>query len=238
MQRSLPKINSLKNPSIKHVFFDLDHTLWDFEKNSALTFKQILPEFGDFDHETFISHYVPINLKYWEDYRMDKISQRDLRYGRLRDVFNIMEISIADENIDFLSTKYIEILPLHNHLFDGALHTLDYLREHYALHIITNGFADVQKKKIDNSGITSYFSTFTNSESSGCKKPNPVIYEHALNLAKAAKSESIMIGDCIVSDVRGALDFGIDAIHFSPNGYGQSDNLKRISHLSELKNYL
>ncbi len=229
----------MKNNNIKHVFFDLDHTLWDFEKNSALAFQKILVEFdSSFDHETFVSHYVPINIKYWEAFRMEKISKEKLRYGRLRDVFDIMEMDVSNENIDMISAQYIETLPYYNHLFEGALEMLDYLRENYTLHIITNGFAEVQQQKIDNAKIGHYFSTVTNSESSGCKKPNPKIYAFALNLATAQKPQCVMIGDCMVSDVKGAIDFGIDAIHFSPNAYLENDNFKRISHLSELKNYL
>jgi putative hydrolase of the HAD superfamily len=106
------------------------------------------------------------------------------------------------------------------------------------LHIITNGFANVQYKKIANSKIDTYFKTITNSEMAGVKKPNPIIYQHALDLAKAQKEHSIMIGDCLEADVQGALDFGIDALFFNPNKENTPENIIAINHLLELKNYL
>jgi putative hydrolase of the HAD superfamily len=106
------------------------------------------------------------------------------------------------------------------------------------LHIITNGFANVQYKKIANSKIDTYFKTITNSEMAGVKKPNPMIFQHALDLAQAQKEESIMIGDCLEADVQGALDFGIEALFFNPNKENKPENIIDINHLLELKNYL
>jgi putative hydrolase of the HAD superfamily len=129
-------------------------------------------------------------------------------------------------------------LPDNNHLFDGAIEILEYLKEKYQLHIITNGFANVQYKKIANSNIDTYFKTITNSEMAGVKKPNPIIFQHALDLAQAQKEESIMIGDCIEADVQGALNFGIEAFFFNPNKEDKPENIIDINHLLELKNYL
>lgn len=223
---------------ITDIFFDLDHTLWDFEKNSALAFEKVLDKHNiNVDLEEFLTHYVPLNLKYWEKYRNEEVSQAQLRYGRLKDTFDLLSYKINDETIDLLSKEYIHYLPQFNHLFEGAIDVLDYLKPNYKLHIITNGFEEVQAGKMKNSGIDVYFQTITNSEMAGVKKPNPKIFEFALSLANADKEKSIMIGDCIDADVNGALDFGMDAILFNETGKEVSSQIKQVNHLVELKKY-
>ncbi len=224
---------------ITDIFFDLDHTLWDFEKNSALAFEKVL-EMNQIqvDLDVFLKHYVPLNLKYWELYRHEKVSQAELRYGRLKDTFDLMNYEVSDELIDLISVEYIKYLPESNHLFDGAIAILDYLEPKYNLHIITNGFHEVQAGKMKNSGIEKYFKTITNSEMAGVKKPNPRIFEFALHTANADKQKSIMIGDCIDADVNGALNFGMDAIYFNENNKEVPSGIKQINHLIEIKNYL
>lgn len=224
---------------IDHVFFDLDHTLWDFEKNSALAIETIFNKHGiNVDLQLFLFHYVPINIKYWEWYRVDKITQLELRLGRLKDTFQLVNYEIDDDKIIFLSEEYIEYLPKFNHLFDGAIEILDYLKPKYNLHIITNGFQEIQDNKLKNSNIDHYFTTITNSEMAGVKKPNPKIFDFAITEANAFKSNSIMIGDCIEADVKGALNFGMQAILFNIDLSKSYDNVKQISHLLELKNHL
>lgn len=225
--------------TISDVFFDLDHTLWDFEKNSAMAFAIIFEKHQvNLDLEQFLIHYVPINHKYWEWFRMEKISRDELRYGRFKEAFDLMNFEVSDELIDLLADEYIHYLPQNNHLFDGTIELLDYLKPKYRMHIITNGFSQVQASKISNSNIGHYFETITNSEMAGVKKPNPLIFEYALQQAKASKATSIMIGDCIEADVRGALNYGIDAILFTENNLETIGNIKQITHLSQLKNYL
>jgi YjjG family noncanonical pyrimidine nucleotidase len=224
---------------IDHVFFDLDHTLWDFEKNSALAIETIFNKHAiNVNLQLFLFHYVPINIKYWELYRVDKITQLELRLGRLKDTFQLVNYEIDDDKIIFLSEEYIEYLPKFNHLFDGAIEILDYLKPKYNLHIITNGFQEIQDNKLKNSNIDHYFTTITNSEMAGVKKPNPKIYDYAITEAKASKSNSIMIGDCIDADVKGALNFGMQAILFNIDPSKSYDNIKQVSHLLELKNHL
>jgi putative hydrolase of the HAD superfamily len=209
---------------ISDVFFDLDHTLWDFEKNSALAIETIFKKHAiDVDLQLFLTHYVPINIKYWELYRVDEITQYELRLGRLKDTFVLLNYEIDDEKIIFLSEEYIEYLPKFNHLFDGAIAILDYLKPKYNLHIITNGFQEIQGNKLRNSNIGHYFKTITNSEMAGVKKP---------------KQSSIMIGDCIEADVNGALNFGMDAILFTESSEQVAENIKQVNHLLELKKYL
>ena len=225
--------------TISDIFFDLDHTLWDFEKNSALAFATIFEKHRiPVDLSAFLVHYVPINLKYWEWYRMEKISQTELRFGRFKEAFDALNHEISTEQIQLLSEDYIHFLPQNNHLFDGTLELLDYLKPKYRLHIITNGFAQIQSNKLNNSNIHHYFHTVTDSEKAGVKKPNPLIFEYALQAANAKKENSIMIGDCIDADVNGALNFGIDAILFDSNNLETTGTIKKINHLSELKNFL
>ena len=225
--------------NITDVFFDLDHTLWDFEKNSALAFETIfkLNEMA-IDMEQFLHFYIPINREYWEKYRKDEITQEKLRFGRLKDTLDCIKFDVEDNFVSQLSEDYIHYLPKFNHLFEGTIELLDYLSPKYNLHIITNGFAAIQGHKLDNSYITHYFKTITNSEMAGVKKPNRLIFEYALNSAKAQKEYSIMIGDCIDADVQGALDAGLDAIFFNENKLQVASHIKQVNQLLELKNYL
>ena len=228
-----------KDAKITDVFFDLDHTLWDFEKNSALAFETVFKmQEMSVNMNDFLQFYVPINLKYWERYRKDEISQKELRFGRLKETFDLLEFPIEDQSILVLSEQYIHYLPKYNHLFEGTIEILEYLKPKYNLHIITNGFAEIQENKLNNSYITHYFKTITNSEMAGVKKPNSLIFEYALGLAKAKKEYSIMIGDCMEADVQGALDAGLDAIFFNGNNKVVAEDIKQVNHLLELKKYL
>lgn len=225
--------------NISDVFFDLDHTLWDFEKNSALAFETIfkLNEMP-IEMERFLHFYVPINRAYWERYRKDEITQEKLRFGRLKDTLDLIRFDVEDDYVIQLSKDYIHYLPQYNHLYEGAIELLDYLSPKYNLHIITNGFAAIQGNKLENSYISHYFKTVTNSEMAGVKKPNRLIFEYALDLAKTNKENSVMIGDCIEADVQGALDVGLDAIFFNENKMQVASHIKQVSQLLELKKYL
>lgn len=229
----------MKTP-ILDVFFDLDHTLWDFEKNSALTFEKILKKNQiPVDHKEFVQHYSPINYKYWDLFRDDKISQNEMRFGRLIDTFALLNLKIEHEVLEILADEYIQFLPENSHLFEGTFELLEYLKPKYNLHIITNGFRDLQNYKINNSNLTPYFQTITNSESTGVKKPNPIIFEFALRQANAKRESSIMIGDCIDADVLGAMNCGMDAVLFSEISKDLEDkSIKQINHLLDLKKYL
>lgn len=222
--------------TIKHIFFDLDHTLWDFDKNSEKAFETVLQNyFPVIDLESFMSFYNPINQACWVLYQNDIITHQELRYRRLKETFDKLNIEINEAEIEKISEDYIEFLPQSNHLFEGCVDVLEYLNLNYKLHIITNGFADVQFKKLSNSGINHFFDTVTNSEKAGAKKPNPIIFDYALKVANASKSESIMIGDSLDADVKGARDFGMDAIYFNTNFDSVPEEIKQITNLVELK---
>ena len=228
---------SFKN--ITDIFFDLDHTLWDFDANSILAFDKIFKkQHPTIDTKSFVAIYAPINQACWKLYQVDKMTHQELRYERLKQSFDAMDYAISDEEIDSISEDYIEFLPDNNQLFDGAIEVLEYLQPKYNLHIITNGFAEVQGRKLQNSGIGNYFKTITNSEMAGVKKPHKNIFQFALSLAKTDKQNSIMIGDCIDADVRGAIDFGMQAILFDEKEINTVEGITTIKHLLELKKYL
>ncbi|WP_295338605.1 YjjG family noncanonical pyrimidine nucleotidase [Flavobacterium sp.] len=224
---------------ITDIFFDLDHTLWDFDANSVLAFDKIFKEqHPTLDTHQFVEVYAPINQACWKLYQVDKMTHEELRYQRLKQSFEALQYDITDEAIDKIAHDYITFLPDNNLLFDGAFEVLDYLFPKYNLHIITNGFAEVQYKKMANSGLESYFKTVTNSEMAGVKKPHRNIFEFALSLAKVDKKNAIMIGDCIDADVRGAIEFGMEAILFDEKKLHAGATFKTIHHLTELKNIL
>jgi putative hydrolase of the HAD superfamily len=225
---------------IKHVFFDLDHTLWDFEKNSDLAFQKIFKKQKiELNLNNFLEVYKPLNLQYWKLYREEKVTKSELRYQRLKKTFDAVNYSISDILIDEIADQYIEFLPHFNYLFDGTFEILDYLKEKYSLHIITNGFEEIQTKKMESSKISHYFNAIITSESVGVKKPNPKVFYHALKVAGAKQENSIMIGDSIEADVLGALNIGVDAIHCNFDNKKNIDyNFKSITSLLELKQYL
>ncbi|MDA9028788.1 MAG: YjjG family noncanonical pyrimidine nucleotidase [Flavobacteriaceae bacterium] len=223
----------------KHIFFDLDHTLWDFDKNSALTFEKIFKLNNlDIDLDSFLKVYVPINLQYWKLYREEKIDKKSLKFARLNDAFKALDLEVSARIVHKLSDDYITYLSTFNHLFPDTIALLEYLQPKYTLHIITNGFKEVQHGKLNQSHIDHYFQTVTNSEMVGVKKPNPKIFKHALHMAKATAEESLMIGDNLEADIMGALNFGMDAICFNYHKETLASDIIGVDHLSELKMYL
>ncbi|WP_411768645.1 YjjG family noncanonical pyrimidine nucleotidase [Winogradskyella sp. A3E31] len=224
---------------IKHVFFDLDHTLWDFDRNSGLTFEKIFKIHKlDLALQDFLNVYEPINFKYWKLYREERVSKSDLRYGRLKDAFTAINMEVSDEIIYQLSEDYITYLSNFNHVFEGTEDILNHLKQSYQLHIITNGFEEIQEKKMKTSNIRHHFKTVTNSEMVGVKKPNPKIFNFALEQAGAIASESIMIGDNLEADIEGAIAVGMESILFDYANRYPKVELNRVSQLKDLIRYL
>ena len=225
--------------SITDIFFDLDHTLWDFEKNSALTFDKIFKEQEiDLRLDSFLEVYVPANYKFWKMYREEKITKEELRYQRLKSVFDTLAYTTTDEVIHLLAEEYINHLSSFNHLFPDTLEVLEYLKPKYSLHIITNGFQEIQGKKLRNSGIHAYFSEVIDSEMAGVKKPDPIIFELALNRAKVLPQNCVMIGDSLEADIIGAQGAGLHTIHFNAHREEPHDFSSIIYNLKEIKSYL
>ena len=157
---------------IKHIFFDLDHTLWDFETNSDIAFETIFKQHKvKIDLKKFLNYYRGINENYWKLYREEKITKEELRLGRLKDTFVKINEKADLQLLERLSIDYIKVLPNNNKLFEGAHEILEHLYVNYKLHIITNGFNEVQYRKIENSGLAKYFDKIITSEDAGVKKP-------------------------------------------------------------------
>jgi putative hydrolase of the HAD superfamily len=230
----MEKINSITD-----IFFDLDHTLWDFKKNSSLTFDYLLKKYRiDVNLNHFLKIYIPINFSYWKLYRDEKISKEFLRYNRLKSSFDKLAISVDDKIINKISHDYVLALPSNNFLIKDALFILDYLKDKYRLHVITNGFTEVQNKKIINSKIRNYFYSIIDSESVGVKKPNLKIFDYALNVSCAKAENSVMIGDNLEADILGALNAGFQAIHFNSNNENIHKHCPIIYDLKSLTNFL
>ena len=224
---------------IKNVFFDLDHTLWDFERNSALTFELLFNKYKlDIDINSFLKVYVPINLEYWRLYRNESISKEYLRFNRLNEAFKKLNIDVSSDLINKLSYDYIENLPKFNHLIDGAHELLLHLKKKYKLYLITNGFRNVQSNKLKNSGIGNFFLSIYDSESVGVKKPNPLIFNHALDDSGCIARESVMIGDSFEADIQGSLSVGMNAIHYVNFGEKEHKECIIVNNLLSIKKIL
>ncbi len=231
--------NTMFRESITDIFFDLDHTLWDFEKNSKLTFQRIFADHAvEVNLQDFLHIYVPLNLAYWKKYRENRISKPDLRYQRLRRTFDALEFSIEDQLINTLSVEYITYLSSYNHLISNSVEVLEYLNPGYNLHIITNGFQEIQHKKLQNAKIDHYFDIIVNSEMAGVKKPNPEIFMLALESAKVRPEKALMIGDNLEADILGAQAVGIQALHYNAHNDPAHDHCTMIHDLIEIKSYL
>ncbi len=225
--------------TINHIFFDLDHTLWDFETNSDKTFSYIFERNGiPMDLERFTDTYRPINKKYWKLFREEKVTKADLRYKRLKEAFDALNFDASDELIHTLSEEYIAYLSGNNALFENALDVLTYLEQKYKLHIITNGFEEVQFKKLKNSKLLPFFDQVVTSENVGVKKPDPRIFHYAMEVAGASSQESMMIGDNFEADILGAKNVGMRTIFCEFNGEIATEEVISIRNLIELKDIL
>lgn len=201
----------------QHLFFDLDHTLWDFEANSRLTLSELYENMnllskGVDDFDVFHKNYLVHNDKLWDRYRKGFIKVDELRWKRMW--LTLLDFKIADEPLARnMGTVFLDLLPTRKLLFPHTTEILDYLaNKNYKLHLITNGFEQTQHSKLKNSGIDKYFIEVITSEGSNSLKPHPEIFEYAFAKTKAGKSESIMIGDSQEVDIQGAMNAGIDQV--------------------------
>jgi len=225
---------------IKHIFFDLDRTLWDFEKNSHETLLELcvahnLSAKGIEDYEAFIKNYKVHNEALWNLYRVDKISQKDLRRERFQRAladYNIVDPILAEK----IGEDYISVCPKKDKLFPYTIEVLEYLSGKYSLHIITNGFEKVQHIKLKYSNLEKYFDKVITSEQVGVKKPNPKIFDFAISEAKTTAEQSIYIGDDLEVDIIGCQNCGIGGVYFNPEKIPHSEKPTfEISCLSQLK---
>lgn len=229
---------------IRHIFFDLDNTLWDHRKNAYITLKEIfarekVEEKYSLNFEEFHKEYFTINENLWAKIRDGEITKEYLRKHRFYDSFLFFGIDDFELSQVFENNFLDEILK-YNDLVPGAFDLLEYLStKDYKLHILSNGFQEVTHKKTELSGIKNYFKTITSADEINIRKPQPKIYEYALKKANAKKSECIMIGDDWIADVEGAKSFGIEALFFD---YFQDDfgngMVKTVRKLEEIKGIL
>jgi putative hydrolase of the HAD superfamily len=228
----------------KDLFFDLDHTLWDFETNSKETIQELynthrLADLGIIDFDGFYATYSAHNHRLWDRYTKGFIKQEELRWKRV--YLSLLDFKVANEPLaKEMSQGYLEILPNKKHLFPYTIEILEYLKQKdYKMHLITNGFESVQFKKIKNSGLQDYFIEVITSEASNSLKPQKEIFEYALKNANASVTESIMIGDNESADIQGGINIGMDTIFVNhiqvvptvPATY-------TITHLKELESIL
>ncbi len=226
----------------KHLFFDIDRTLWDYESNAEETLTDIfyLRRIGEYGItlEKYLEVFYYWNDFYWEKFMAGEVSKeilRDDRFSKTLEHFGIHDHTL----VQILSNDYIEISPQKTRLFPAVKETLNYLNQSYQLHIITNGFNEVQYQKLENSGIRHFFNCIITSDSVGFRKPSEEIFRYALRLAHAQKNESLMIGDNWDIDIIGAKVFGIDQVYFNPHKLEKPEKATfEICQFEELKNFL
>jgi len=229
--------------SYKHLFFDLDQTIWDFDTNQILTLKNLFKEYNLERHfksfDDFFDRYTPINHRLWNDYQYNRISKPELKVGRFYQTFRSVgldDLSVAEKFAqDFVTnnSKETKVIPY-------AFDLLNYLKEKkYQMHIITNGFRETQFSKLERSGLAPYFNNIFISEDFGVSKPHSAFFEYALAGANANKNESLVIGDSLENDVKGARDYGIDQVFFNPEQKTHNEKVfKEITSLKELIGWL
>jgi putative hydrolase of the HAD superfamily len=226
---------------IKHIFFDLDHTIWDFDKNAEETLHELyevykLRDLGLLSAHEFITKYTENNHSLWAQYHLGLISKDLLRAERFRKTF--IELGVHPDHVPHqFEEDYVKISPTKTNLFEGARKVLAYLQKKYTLHIISNGFKETTLTKMDLSGLNPYFSNVIISEEVGVNKPDKAVFQYAIDKASAKLDESIMIGDSLEADIYGAQNFGMKAIFFNPlNKEKPADVTMQIMHLEELIN--
>ncbi len=221
-----------------HLFFDLDHTLWDFTTNSRTTLAELhshhrLADRGIQDTEAFVAAYERINALLWAELSKGRIPKEVLRVLRFRRV--LQHFGVADGRLAAaMSADYLAHCPLKPGLMPGARELLAELEGRYRLHIITNGFEEVQRVKLASSGIAAHFDVVITSERAGAPKPHPRIFQEALHRSGAAADNCLMIGDSADADMAGARCAGWDHVHFHAEAEPDPGATYRVAHLSDL----
>lgn len=225
----------------KDLFFDLDHTLWDFELNSKETMQELysthhIAALGITDFDAFFNIYTAHNHRLWDRYSKGYIKQEELRWKRI--YLSLLDFKIANEQLSKeMSLEFLQILPTKKKLFPHTIEILNYLKEKdYKMHLITNGFESVQMQKIKNANIAHYFTEVVTSETSNSLKPNKEIFEFALKTTNATLSESIMIGDNETADIQGGINIGMDTVFVNHLNVAPTiPATYTITHLKELE---
>lgn len=227
----------------KDIFFDLDHTIWDFDRNAEETLHELYYRYK-FDNlfnrshsDLFIQTYTENNHRLWDLYHHGKIDKATLRKARFADTFSQLGVNPELFPTAF-EEDYLAICPTKTNLFPNAHETLQYLQAKYTLHLISNGFKEACEKKLAHSNLSPYFKTIVISENIGVNKPHPQIFEYAVKNGEAKTEQSVMIGDNLDADVRGAQNFGMEAIFFNAVNAEKPTDVKHMIHdLKELQGY-
>ena len=228
------------NRSITHIFFDLDRTLWDFEANShdelmAIWSRNGLHQKGISLPEEFIKVYKQINEECWEAYRKNEITKEKLRVERFRRT--LIYYGIDDDNLaEDIGNQYVANSPQRTKLVAHTHEVLEYLSGKYEMHMITNGFEEVQHIKLEKSGLDKYFGEVVTSEMAGVKKPAQRIFDLAIEKSGGEAGRSVYVGDDLVVDVLGAISAGWHAIYYNPHGVTHNHStFADVQCLSEIK---
>lgn len=233
----------MKRTRYRHIIFDLDRTLWDFDANSAAALQKIyedhaLQSLGVPDLAAFLKTYHRINDGLWDDYRKGNTNRASLSLNRflytLR-AFDIDDVALAE----VMAADYVRLTSEMTRLFPYTHEALAYLHDRYQLHVLTNGFADVQYKKLDRSGLREYFTHIITSEEAGAMKPSPYIFRYALQKIKAGSDECLMVGDDPDVDLRGARNCGMDQMFVNRDAPVTGNEFTfEISHLDQIPDCL
>ena len=229
----------------RHIFFDLDHTLWDYEVNSREVLLDLynhydLKVLGGFTHTMFVRAFKNINDQLWDKYNHGKIASKSLRDKRFMLILASLGASDLDRKlVKKMGNDYLEQCPEKKNVIPHAHDILNYLQSLYQLHIITNGFEDMQYTKLNSSNLFRYFDHIITSEKAGSKKPYPGIFEFGLEQIGATTNECVMIGDNLETDIKGAQNANIDQIYFNPSQKKHQEQVTyEISCLSQLREIL
>ena len=225
----------------KHLFFDLDGTLWDIHRNAELTLRQMFVQFGIDEalFESFNKAYLKHNARVWAMYREGSMTKEELRTARFSRSMDDIGFAYNAEWMEQFSAAFVEQCPRQPHVIPGALEILKYLEGKYTMHIITNGFKEIQGIKMDGSGLTPFFVNNINSEDVGVRKPNPKIFHYAFELAGTCAEESLMIVDDWDADILVSRGVGMDQVFLKLDDHRHNVHPTfTITELVELKNIL
>jgi len=227
----------------KCIFFDLDHTLWDYETNSRETLLEIydvhtLQEKGVTDFKSFLQEFKRVNAALWELYDHGKIGSEVIRQERFKQILGAFKIS--DEKLmNELSHEYLHTCPQKGTLMPNTIETLQYLSGKYRLSIITNGFEEIQNTKLNAGNLHTYFDHIVTSQKAGHRKPAPEIFNYTLKMNSISSSEAIMVGDNLVTDIGGARQASIATVFFNPEQIQHQEKVSiEINNLGELCDHL
>ncbi|UXX80690.1 YjjG family noncanonical pyrimidine nucleotidase [Reichenbachiella carrageenanivorans] len=217
----------------KHLFFDLDHTLWDWDANASETLIELyhrydLGKYGVLNADLFRDVFFHENTILWKELdagRIDKFYLRNHRFRIVMEAVNANMKSIKEDLLVDINANFLKECSQKKRVIEGAFEVLDYCKDKFDLHIITNGFEEVQSIKMEYSGLDKYFDKIITSEKAGHKKPNAGIYQYAIKHTGAVLEDSLMIGDNLMTDIKGARDYGMDQVYYNPLGQAYSDDV-------------